>query len=339
MLRRTIIMKSEKVNGSISKAKDNSFKAIFDEPLLFAQLIRDFVDIDILKDIGPEDIEDVSERYLPLFEEEKDSDTVKKIKLEGDTPLFVIAILEHESKVNFRTPFKMLLYISLVLDAYEKDCEKESRGCTRRKGFKYPPVLPIVFYDGKTGWSAERGLVRKTELGDVFEKYIPKFEYELVDLTKYSLEDIQSFGDALSLILSIDKCSSAGRFNLAKELPAEYLERLSPNIPDSLRKLLSDVIRVMLTKVNLPKDEVDEFAGLVHERSVAAMFEPWEKIDIQEIRRTSRAEGVAEGETKGETRGIAKVVRRMLAKNKSVDEIADDTGFSVDEILSLKGSF
>jgi predicted transposase YdaD len=65
------------------------------------------------------------------------------------------------------------------------------------------------------------------------------------------------------------------------------------------------------------------------------MFEPWEKIDIQEIRRTSRAEG----EVSGETKGISKVVRRMLAKNKPVDEIADDTGFSVDEILSLKGSF
>ncbi|MCL2069491.1 MAG: hypothetical protein FWH19_00715, partial [Treponema sp.] len=42
----------------------------------------------------PEDIEDISERFLPLFQENRDADTVKRINLKGPTPLFVIAILE-----------------------------------------------------------------------------------------------------------------------------------------------------------------------------------------------------------------------------------------------------
>ena len=98
---------------------DNSFKLIFGDHRLFSDFLRDFIHIDILKEVKPEDIEDISERFLPLFQNNRDSDTVKRINLKG-SPLFVIAILEHESKVNHRSCFKMLQYICLVLDAWEK---------------------------------------------------------------------------------------------------------------------------------------------------------------------------------------------------------------------------
>ncbi|MCL2070419.1 MAG: hypothetical protein FWH19_05480, partial [Treponema sp.] len=69
---------------------DNSFKRIFDDHRLFVDFIKDFIQIEILEDIKPEDIEDISERFLPLFQENRDADTVKRINLKGPTPLFVI---------------------------------------------------------------------------------------------------------------------------------------------------------------------------------------------------------------------------------------------------------
>jgi hypothetical protein len=192
-----------KEKAGISKARDNSFKAIFCEHELFAQFIRDFIDIDILKDVEASDIEDISERFTPLFQENRDSDTVKRVNLRGRTPLYVICVLEHESKVNFRSSFKMLQYICLVLDDFEKEAEKKDKGASRRKGFRYPPVLPVIFYDGKGKWTAERNFLDRTELNDVFEKYIPKFEYELVNLNEYSEQDLFKFADALSLVMLV----------------------------------------------------------------------------------------------------------------------------------------
>jgi len=109
---------------AIHKAKDNCFKLIFDEAELFVEFLRDYVPIDMLKDINPEDIEDISERFLPLFQDNKDSDTVKRINLKNHPPLFVIAILEYSSTVNYRTSFKMLQYITLVLTEYEKEASR-----------------------------------------------------------------------------------------------------------------------------------------------------------------------------------------------------------------------
>ena len=75
---------------SIHKVHDNCAKAIFGEPLLVAQLLQDFLNIDILKDIDPTDIQDVTERFVTLEAEQKDSDTIKRINIKGDRPLFVL---------------------------------------------------------------------------------------------------------------------------------------------------------------------------------------------------------------------------------------------------------
>jgi hypothetical protein len=131
----------------IRNAQDNSFKVIFDNPQLFSEFLHDFVPIDLLKDVRPEDIVEEDTRLLPLFQEHRDSDTVKRIRLKDGSPLFVIAILEHESTVNFRSSFKLLQYICLVLDNYEKKVEEGRPGISKTKDFRYPPILPIIFYD------------------------------------------------------------------------------------------------------------------------------------------------------------------------------------------------
>ena len=114
---------------AIHKTKDTSLKLIFGEHTLFAEFLRDFVGIDMLKDVDPLDIEDMSTRFLPLFSDGRDSDTVKRINLQGNMSFFIIAIVEHESEVNFRASFKMLQYIALVLHEHEKETNKrhESR--------------------------------------------------------------------------------------------------------------------------------------------------------------------------------------------------------------------
>ncbi|AEF85226.1 conserved hypothetical protein [Treponema primitia ZAS-2] len=197
---------------AIYHAKDNSFKLILGNHELFVEFLRDFISIDLLKDIQPEDIEDLTERFLPLFQNAQDSDMVKRINLKGEAPLFVIAIVEHESQVNYRSSFKLLQYITLVLDSYEKDANRETPGISATRDFRYPPVLPVIFYDGKAPWTAEKNFLNRTALNGLFRKYIPKFEYELVDLNRYTREDILRFNDMLSFIMLIDKIETHDGF-------------------------------------------------------------------------------------------------------------------------------
>lgn len=84
-------MSSQLPNRQISNSqiRDSSSKIIFGEPVLCAQFLRGYVNIPIIKDVQPEDIEDVSDRYVHMFVEERNSDVVKKVRLkEDETPFY-----------------------------------------------------------------------------------------------------------------------------------------------------------------------------------------------------------------------------------------------------------
>ena len=319
---------------AIHNTADNSFKLIFGDHRLFLDFLRDFIHVDVFKDVQPEDIEDISARFLPLFQNERNSDTVKRINL-------VIAILEHQSEVNYRSSFKMLQYICLVLDAWEKEAEKEDTGASLRKDFKYPPVLPIVFYDGNNAWTAEKNFFERTHLNTIFQKYIPKFEYELVNLKDYSEEEIMEFNDILSIILLVDKIRGDKGKELLKHLPSDYVEKLNLQIPESMRKLLSDVISVFLEKSGVNRQEAEKYAGHIanpERKENRGMFEAAIE-SIIKGREEAREEGRAEGrlevrEEVWEERG-EEIARNALVEGFPLETIQRITGLDMETLKNL----
>ena len=323
---------------AIHNTADNSFKLIFDDHRLFVQFIRDFINIDILKDINPEDIEDLSERFIPLTRNSRDSDTVKRINLKGSIPFFVIAILEHESQVNFRSSFKMFEYIYLVLDAWEKEAEKEDPGVSLRKDFKYPPVLPIIFYDGKYTWTAEKNFFDRTFLNSAFEKYIPKFEYELVNLNNYDEEAIMRFGDALSFILLIDKVRDSKGKSVLTHLPSDYEEKLMLHIPENLSKLLMDVVISLLDKSGFDRLDAERMAAMVDKsgrKEYGGMFEAViesYREGQQEAWERGREEGLSMGRQEGTHEEKLRTAANLKGLGVSIKVIAQATGLPIEEI-------
>jgi hypothetical protein len=309
-------------------AKDISFKLIFDSNELFVEFLRDFVPVDLLKNVSADDIEDVTTNYPSLEHNEKSSDTVKKINLKRAVsadvpPLFVIALLEHQSTVNFRMPFKLLFYMTSIWASYEKEVEENGLISTA-KNFKYPPILPLVFYDGGDKWTALTNFVDKVELSDMFSKYIPKFEYELIDLNRYNKDDLLEFGDMLSLVLLVDKVRKPQDMEVLSSLPKDYIKNLTLNIPESLKTLLSDVIRALLQKINVPKEEIEIVTETISQRRSNTMFD-WSGLDgydVQETRRQVREETQYEERQKYEQKSAQK--ERAIADYLRSQGLNDD---------------
>jgi hypothetical protein len=318
---------------SIRTIKDVSLKLILGNHELFAQFLRDFIPIEALKDVRPDDIEDLSERFLPLVQENRDADTVKRITLKDKPPLFVIAIVEHESRVNFRTPFKLLQYICFALDRYEKDVEEEQPGITARKDFRYPPVLPIVFHDGIDTWTAERNFRDRTALNGIFGKYIPGFEYILVDLKTYRVEDIVKFNDVLSLVMLIDRVRVLKTKKDLGKLPKDYFERMGLKIPEGLIKLLSDVVTLLMNRFEYPEEEIEEITGYIDKKEYRAMFEALVEQHWQ-MRDEGRAEGIEEERNRAYQEKL-EGARKQKTLGVSAEIIAAGFGLSPEEIERL----
>ena len=277
-----------------TKVRDNGAKLIFDDPVLCAQFLRGYTNIELLKDVQPEDIEDISERFLPLWQEGRDSDSVKKVKLK-DGELFLIAIVEHQSRVHYDMTFKLLRYIVMVLTDYEREEEKKRPGITSTKEFRYPPILPIVYYEGTDRWTAVRNFKKRVYMNDVLGQYIPDFEYIVVPVASYTNGELIEKKDELSLIMLINKLRSSADFKNLKEIPSEYFEELSRKTPRYLLELIGKIIAVFLYRLNVPRGEVERFTDQIRGGEFQMLFDSFEAYDVQETRRVSREEGRAEG--------------------------------------------
>ena len=275
---------------SIHNLRDNSFKAILDEHELFAQFLRDFTDIDPLKRVRADDIQDMTERCIPLFQDSKEPDSVKRVNINGYPPVFIIVLTEHQSTGNFRMAFRMLQYIVLILDSYEKEVNAEG-DVSGKKEFRYPFVLPIVFYDGEGEWTAETNFVDKTEPnGSLYAKYIPTFEYMVVNLNKLSREALLGLGDPLSFIMLIDKIRRPEDMSLLSGIPVDYVRSFSGSLTDGIKKLLEDVIRSLLTRAGVPREEIAAVTHDIKEWRYSEMFDWLEGYNVQETRRQAREE-------------------------------------------------
>ena len=258
-----------------TKSKDSGAKLIFDNHILCAQFLRGYTDVELLKEVQAEDIEDISERFLWMWQEGRDSDSVKKIHLNGSTgeeTLYLIALIEHQSSVDQDMAFRILRYIVQILTDYADEQEERQKGITKRKDFRYPPVLPVVFYDGKGNWTAETNFRDRVYLKEVLDRFIPSFHYLVVPLSKYTNQELVDKG----------------------EIPDEYFENISRNSPESVLKLIGKIISVLLLRMNVPKEEVASFTDQIERRNFTMLFENFEAYDVQETRRVSKAEGKAE---------------------------------------------
>ncbi len=117
-----------------SRKKDNAAKIVFGDPVLCAQFLKGYTDIPLFKEIKPEDIENVSSHFLPLFQESRDSDTVNKIRI-GNSEIYLIALIEHQSENDFDMSFRILRYIVFIWTDYAAQQEKLHKGITKSKAF------------------------------------------------------------------------------------------------------------------------------------------------------------------------------------------------------------
>ena len=244
----------------------------------------------------------------------------------------------------------MLLYVSLVLTEWEKEAEKQKPGSSLAKDFKYPPVLPIVLFDGKGAWTAQRNFFERTHLNTAFGKYIPKFEYEVINLNEYSEEEIMRFGGALSFILLVDKMRNGKEKFQTGRLPEDYVEKLRLQIPEDMHKLLVDITLSLLDKGGHDRDEAEAAAAIVEKanrKEYGGMFEAVRE-SFGEEREEAFAEGIMIGKEKyreevraeereeGHREDLEDVARNALAEGLTFDCVQKITGLDMETLRKLQ---
>lgn len=322
-----------------SKLADSSSKLIFEDNILCCQFLRDYIELPYFSQLQPEDIEDVSEQFVPLFAEERNADRVKKVSIRNMPPFFLISLIEHKSLADFDVSMQILRYMIHIWEKYAKEAEKVCKGITKKADFKYPPILPIVYYEGSNKWSVPFDLKSRIMEGDAFEKYIPNFEYYLVPLQKYSNEELLNKKDEISLVMMINKMQNPTDVEMFRKLPAEQVEKILQDTPEYIVDIISNILRAFLLKMNLPVDETEELVGKVKEKKMGYLFENMEKMDIQEERRKTAEERRKQEEARREAEKAKKETEEAKKETeeakKETEEAKKETEKSKEDAIRI----
>ena len=109
--------------------------------------------------------------------------------------------------------------------------------------------------------------------------------------------------------MMLDKLNEAEDFvGLGREVEGKYLEEAIAGTPEYLLGLMAQLVEILLSRLNIPKEEVLNFTNQIKERRMGELFSNFKGYDVQAARREAKAEGVKEGMQEGIKEGMGKLI-------------------------------
>ena len=307
--------KSPVSGGQVRNANS---RTIFSNARLTSQFLRNYTDLSIFSDVKPEDIEDVTDHYRAFLGIEFETDTVKKIRVTIDgkgQDVFVIPLIEHKSYVDYDVAMQILRYMSVIWYTYAKQQDGIQKNISHSKKFRYPLIIPIVYYEGINVWTADLHLKDRIENAQKLNGYVPDFTYYLVNCRDYTKEELESRHDEMSLIMLMNKIQNPGEYSEFFQNSKDYALSVYENAPEDIKQVYQDIIWALLMKMNVPVDEAQEMIAQLEVRGMGYLFENAEEMDIQaERQNTKEARAAAEA---AKQRAIAAEQKAEAAEQKA----------------------
>ena len=234
------------------------------------------------------------------------SDLVYTCNWKGGASLKLSFLVEHKSYLPETIHLQLLRYL---LEAYDYQ---------KKQNLAFSVVIPIVVYHGKQKWVTKK-LADHFDLPDSrLSRYIPQFDYELIDLNVISDELIVTIENGYLLrstfLLFKHKDDKDFVLSHSKELFIFVEEELSP---EQKRLFVEIFLRYVFSAFKFEKEEFSEYT-----QKVATMTEyvPGSLYDqaINIGLKQGEKKGIKQGIEKGIEQGIEKGIEQGIEQGKLI---------------------
>jgi len=309
----------------LAYAKDNPHdkrhKELLSNKKSFLSLLRDCVKEPWVYELDEGSIIKTNDSFILQDFSEKEADVLYEATLNGKKVIFYI-LLELQSKVDFRMPYRLLLYIVEILRYYYNQADVNERD---NKDFKFPVVFPMVFFSGKDTWTVPFNLREMFSDYKTFGDYVLNFEYMLVNAKGYDNDILRGFSSKLlGLILMLEKTKN----------DLEFYSRVRENL-DSIeafdneeKRILGLCIKIMDIAYGYNKG--DDIQRLLSENQIQEVDKML--IDVIEYAKVEKEE-IA---TNAKMEKAMEVAKKMLIENLPIDIVARTTELPREQIEGIK---
>ena len=299
---------------------------LFENKQAFVSLLRDCVKAEWADDLDLDSLRRSENSFILQDFTEKEADVIYEATLNnGKQKVIFYVLLELQSSVDYRMPYRLLLYIVEILRYYYNHADVNERELI---GFKFPAVVPIVFYSGKDRWTAP------TSLREMFDGYgrfgdaLVDFSYSLVDAKGYDDDSVRGFqSKLLKVMMMFEKSESVAELIGAIEKYRDDIECLNDEelrIVSAAMKILSQLYGSEAT------EKIVELIQVKHAERVSGML-----VDL--IANEKRREQELAKQISAEER--AETAKRFLEMGDSVEKVAKGADLPIEEVEKIKKDF
>ena len=272
---------SEELNKNkkrVDKEKDKIVKRIFMDKKEVAKLVKKVLGIEI----RGEELELTENSFVTTELKYKEADIVYKLKGRN-----VVFLIEHQTKVDYKMPYRILNYQLEIMRANE--------------GKEECLVIAIVLYTGRRKWTA------KTYIREIQDKFLQRIEkeekkeigtmgyYTLIDVNKYSKEELLEEDSLYTKFMLMEKEKET------KDIVKTVLE-ISERIKNKAKKEIIYKAMELALERKLGSKQAEEIMEKIIKEGSDYML-AIEQMVVDENRRI-RAEGRRTGMLEGKRIGI-----------------------------------
>ena len=315
------------MSRKINEPHDVRLKELFWNKEAFFSLLKDCVKAEWVADLDVDSLKRSETSFILQDFKKKEADIVYEATINnGRQKVIFYLLLELQSKVDYRMPYRLLLYITEVLRHHYNNSDVKMRD---RKNFKFPAVVPIVFFSGSRKWTVPTNLREMFGGHKRFGGSLLDFSYALVDVKGFNDETVAGFHSRLLKIMMM--------FEKSKNV--EELIEVIKKYEGDIALLDDEELRLLTVAIDIlgklygtgETDKIDNLLKTTTAERVTGMLSDLianEKKREKEIRREAREQG----------RELEKIetAKRLLGMGLTFEQVAEGSRLTIEEVRKLK---
>lgn len=315
-------LNEETVEYVLDKKHDKMFKEILHNKKEMKEFIKEFIWHDFNGELELQNGE-----YITKFGNGKLVDILYKVKDED-----IYFLIEHQTKIDYNMPFRMLEYSVEITRRAMKNMKK----CQE---YKYPLILPIVIYTGNRKWLVPtRYSDEVVNMAEIYIKGID-IEYKVIDINEFEMDELLMKNTNLTRAMALEKCKNPKElFNcFSKIIKSLNTKDELEDVREILKYLYEKVeVNDFMKIMRIIEEKEEENMSTIQER-VRDWFNEAEAQKNEAIAKANEAVAqLKEKEEKTRKETLKEVIKRMLKIQLTYDTIEQLTGASIEEIKEVR---
>ena len=299
------------------RVSDAAYKELFSHPRMVEDLLRGIVAPEWSGALDFTALEKLPAEYVSDDLRRRQGDLLWRVRFR-DRWLYVLVLLEFQSTVDPYMALRVLVYTGLLYQDLIR------RGALEQHE-KLPPVLPIVFYNGRSRWTAALDVSDLiAPVSEALAPCQPSQRYLLVDAGRYGDEDLPQ-RNLVSALIALENSPSAADLKRAVDALVDWLPEPEAR---GLKRSFGEWIRQVLVPRRFGSSELPPMPRL---EEVQTMLAERVKEWTEEWRREGLERGLREGLKQGIERGRAE--ERTLLCHMAARKFGAETAEALSRLL------